>query len=337
MFNAITSYEFANPGMLWLLLALPLLAIWLGRRGQAAAVQYSSVETVRRLGASRRTRAGAFLTSLRLLTLACVIVALARPQEVERSREIEASGVDLMLAVDISRSMMAEDLTVRGERLNRLEVVKRVMEDFIRDRPNDRIGIVAFGGKAYLMSPVTLDHDWLLRNFERLQISSKADGTAIGMGLAASVQRLRDEKAKSKVVILLTDGVNNQGEVSPLMAAEAAKTLGIKVYTIAAGKDGIVQVPVQGGFFNQSVPVQAEVDEETLKEIAAMTGGKFYRAQDAESLMRIYDEIDQLEKTEAKVHKYQQFDELFYLALLPAFLLMGLEVGLANTRLRRLP
>lgn len=337
MLNLFSNLEFANPGILWLLLALPLLAIWLGRRGQAAAVQYSSVETVRRLGVSRRTRAGAFLTTLRLLALAFVIVALARPQAVERSTEVEASGVDLMLAVDISQSMKAEDLTMGRQRLNRLQVVKRVMEDFIRDRPNDRIGIVAFGGRAFLISPVTLDHDWLLRNFERLQISRRQDGTAIGMGLAASVQRLRDEKAKSKVVILLTDGVNNTGEVSPLMAAEAAKALGVKVYTIAAGKGGVVHMPVRNSFFNQTRAIQAEVDEDTLKEIANMTGGKFYRATDAESLMRIYDEIDQLEKTKAKVHKYQKFDELFYWALLPAFLFLGFEVGLANTRLRRLP
>jgi len=330
-----SGYDFANWAILWLLLALPLIAIWLGRRGQAAAVQYSSVETVRRLGASRRTKAGAFLMALRLLALACVIVALARPQHVERSREIEASGVDLMLAVDISGSMEAEDLNTGREPLNRLEVVKHVMEDFIRDRPDDRIGIVAFGGKAYLLSPVTLDHDWLLKNFERLQISPQADGTAIGMGLAASVQRLRDEKAKSKVVVLLTDGINNTGEVSPLMAAEAAKTLGIKVYTIAAGSNGTVSVSTHGGLFRRQVPV--EVDEETLKKIADMTGGKFYRATDAQSLMRIYNQIDQLEKTKAKVHKYQQFDELFYWALLPAFLLIGTEVGLANTRLRRLP
>lgn len=333
MLNLIPSLEFANPGILWLLLALPLLAFWLGRRGRTAAVQYSSVETVRRLGATRRTKAGAFLTVLRLLALACIIVALARPQEVERSTEVEASGVDLMLAVDISLSMKALDLSTRQRELTRLDLVKKVMEEFIEDRPNDRIGIVAFGGEAFLLSPVTLDHDWLLRNFERLQITSRANGTAIGMGLAASVQRLRDEKAKSKVVILLTDGANNAGDVSPLMAAEAAKTLGVKVYTIAAGKDGVVPVRHKGRIYRQ----RSEIDETTLKEIAHMTGGKFYRATDADSLMRIYDEIDQLEKTKAKVHKYQQVDELFFLALLPAFLLIGAEVGLANTRLRRLP
>jgi Ca-activated chloride channel family protein len=331
-------YRFANPEFLWLLLLLPLLALWLGRRGHSAAVQYPTVETVRRLGSVRRTSAGAWLTALRLFALAFLIFALARPQRGNSTQELNVSGIDMILAVDVSGSMQAMDYQRAGQQISRLELVKDVVGKFVEARPNDRIGLVAFGGRPFLVSPLTLDHDYLLQNLSRLNTGFVEDSTAIGSGLASSVNRLRDTHAKSKIVVLLTDGVNNTGKIAPLTAAEAAQALGVKVYTIAAGSNGPAPLPITDQFGQRRiVMIPAEVDEKTLRAIADMTGGRFYRAADADSLVRIYAEIDKLEKTTQTLKKYEHYTDLFVLALIPAFLFLGVELGLSQTRFQRLP
>jgi Ca-activated chloride channel homolog len=331
-------FRFLNPEFLWLLALLPVLAFWLGRQGQAAAVQFPSVETVRRLGVARKTQAGRWLIFFRFLALACAITALARPQSGSGRTEVEASGIDMMLAIDVSGSMEALDFEENGRPVSRLEVVREVVAKFIQDRPNDRIGIVAFAGQPFLVSPLTLDHDWLQQNLERIQTGMGEDGTAIGSGITACVNRLRDKAAKSKVIILLTDGCNNMGRIAPLTAAEAAKAMGVKIYTIGAGSRGPAPIRVKDKYGRmQTVTIDADVDEKTLAQIAEMTGGKFYRATDTSSLGNIYKEIDQLEKTTQKFKRYEHYDELFPWALVPALLLLGFELLLAQTRLRRLP
>jgi Ca-activated chloride channel homolog len=330
--------RFLHPELLWLLALLPLLALWKGRLGKATAVVYSSAENARRLAGARRTRAGHWLSALRLLVLAFLILGLARPQFGRGTTEVDASGIDIVLAVDVSGSMEALDFELAGRPVSRIEVVKQVVSRFIEDRPNDRIGLVAFAGRPYLVSPLTLDHDWLQQRLDQVRIGMVEDGTAIGSAIASSVNRLRDQEAKSRIVILLTDGMNNAGKVPPALAAEAAESLGIKVYTIGAGTRGNAPMPVLDSFGRrQVVMAQVDIDEETLTEVAAMTGAQYYRATDTGSLARIYDEINQLETTTQKMKKFAQYKELFALAALPALLLLGAELSLAHTRFRRLP
>jgi Ca-activated chloride channel family protein len=265
-------------------------------------------------------------------------LALARPQFAHGHAEAQVSGIDIVLALDVSGSMQAMDFKIDGQPANRIDIVKTVVAKFIQDRPNDRIGMVAFAGLPYLVSPLTLDHDWLEQNLSRVQTAGVEDGTAIGSALATCVNRLRDTPAKSKIVVLLTDGMNNSGKISPATAAEAAKALGVKVYTIAAGVRGDAPVPVKDQFGNtQLVMSKVDVDEETLQKIAAGTGGQFYRATDTESLQHIYAEINRLEETTQTVHKYEHYQELFAWALIPALAVLGLTVGLEQTRYRRLP
>jgi Ca-activated chloride channel family protein len=276
--------------------------------------------------------------TLRLLGIACLVLALARPQRVEATSEVEASGIDIMLAVDVSGSMEALDFKLGGEPANRLDVAKTVIDNFIEGRPDDRIGLVAFAGRPYLVSPLTLDHDWLRQNLERTRIGLVEDGTAIGTALATSVNRLRGEDAKSRIVVLLTDGINNAGKVAPETAAEAARALGVRVYTIAAGTQGEAPMPVTDASGRRRiVTARVDVDEETLKRVADETGGKFFRATDTDSLARIYEEIDRLEKTTIKATQYEKHEDLFAWALVPGIGLLLLEGLLGNTRLRRLP
>lgn len=330
-------FGFGNPWLLLILLALPLIALLRGARGKAPAITYSSIEPLRGLGWSRRASAGALLVTLLLLSLAAGIVALARPQLGRTLTHVEASGIDIILALDVSRSMLAEDFSIGNQRANRLEAVKQVTEKFIKARTNDRIGIVAFAGRPYRVSPLTLDHDWLLKNMERIQIGLVEDGTAIGSAIASSANRLKDREAKSKIVVLLTDGDNNAGKVNPNTAAEAAKALGIKVYTIGAGTRGLAPMPMQS--FGQIVyqNVQVHVDEDTLKEIAKITDAQYYRATDSKSLGQIFEEIDKLEKTKIEMSQYKEVRELF-----PWFVgvgggLLALYVTLGQTVWRRLP
>lgn len=330
--------RFAQPELLWLLLLLPVIALWRGRKGAVAAVEYSSADAAREVARETKSRVGRWLPALRLLAAALVIVAIARPQLGRGGAEVEASGVDLVLALDVSGSMQALDFTMNGQRVDRLQVVKSVVSKFIEARPDDRIGLVAFAGAPYLISPLTLDHGWLEQNLERVQIGSVEDGTAIGSAIASSVNRLRAQPSKSKIVVLLTDGVNNAGQVSPEIAAEAAKALGVKVYTIGAGAKGEAPVPVKDAFGQQRlVMAKVDVDEATLSKIAQETGGKFFRATDTDSLKNIYAEIDRLEKTTRTVKKFERHTELFAWAVGPALLLLAAGLGLEQTRFRRLP
>jgi Ca-activated chloride channel family protein len=330
--------RFLQPEWLWLLALLPLALLWRGRRGAVAAVQYSNVSLARRIARQTRSRAGRWVWLLPILAGALMVVGMARPQLGHGRTEVQASGIDIVLALDVSGSMQALDFKLRGQPANRIDVVKNVVSKFIEDRPNDRIGIIAFAGAPYLVSPLTLDHDWLQQNLDRVQIGSVEDGTAIGSAIATGVNRLRGTPAKSKVVVLLTDGMNNAGKVSPAAAAEAAKAMGVKVYTIAAGVRGEAPMPVKDNFGNtQIVMAKVDVDEETLQKIAADTGGKFYRATDTDSLKNIYSEINRLEKTTHTVRKFERYQDLFAWALIPALAVLGLGVGLEQTRYRRLP
>jgi len=330
--------SFHSPEFLWLLALIPLLALWRGRKGRTAAVEYSSAELVREVAKESRSSAGGWLVPLRLLALALLIVSLARPQFGRGTTEVEASGIDIVLAIDISGSMEALDFQMDGRPVNRLEVVKSAVTKFIEARPNDRIGLVVFAGRPYLVSPLTLDHSWLQQNLERVRIGMVEDGTAIGSGIAASVNRLRDQPAKSKIVILLTDGVNNAGKVAPEAAADAARAMGIKVYTIGAGVKGEAPMPMKDQFGNRRYAmVPVDVDEETLKKVADTTNARFYRATDTDSLKNIYAEIDQLEKTKAVMKRFEHYHELFAWFLIPGLVLLGGEFWLKNTRYRRLP
>jgi Ca-activated chloride channel family protein len=330
--------RFLYPSFLWLLVLLPCLALLRGRRGPVAAVQFPSADLARQVAQESRSRPGRWQSLFALLALAFLIVGLARPQLGTRTTTIEASGVDMVLALDCSGSMEALDFKLNGHPANRLEIVKSVVSKFIDDRPNDRIGLIGFAGAPYLVSPLTLDHDWLQQNLERVQIGAVEDGTAIGSAIAAGANRLRDQPGKSKVLVLLTDGQNNAGKVTPLAAAEAAKALGAKVYTIAAGARGEAPIPVTDAFGEKRLAMaKVDVDESSLRKIAEETGGKFFRATDTDSLRRTYAEIDRLEKTTQHINKFEQRTELFPWAVLPALGLLGTGLALHQTRFRRLP
>ena len=329
---------FAHPYLLLLLLLLPILAWLQGKRGQNSAFLYSSVQLVKPLSGLTRSRAGSILLLLRWLSLALLIVALAQPRFIKGESSSRASGIAIVVAVDLSGSMAAEDFELNRQRVNRLVIAKDVLQKFIDNRPTDRIGLVAFAGRAYIASPLTLDHDFLRLNLERLYLGMIEDKTAIGSGLTASLNRLRDLQSKSKIVILMTDGVNNAGKVPPLTAAEIAETLKIKVYTIGVGTRGTAPMPfinVFGQKDYQQVPV--DIDEETLTKVAERTGGKYYRADNSESFRKIYAEIDRLEKTEVDVKKYRQYEELFGWAILAGLVVLLLEIILGQTVWRKLP
>lgn len=344
----MSDFLFQDPEWFWLALLLPLWIVLRGRRGKNAALSFSSVAIAKDVTRGSRSRIGGFFFLMRLLALLLILSALARPQLGKGHSEIESSGIDIVLAIDVSGSMNALDFASREEIATRLEIVKRTVEEFIEKRPNDRIGLIAFAKESFLVSPLTLDHGWLLQNLERIQ-TGLIDGTqtAIGPAIGMSVNRLRDLPAKSRIVVLLTDGEDNVQEVPPIAAAEAAETFGVKIYTIAAGQSGRVPMPkadrsgkvirrsngemIFGGY------AESRVDEKTLGEIAEITGGKFYRATNPEELRAIYGEIDELEKTEVKLRHYSEFQELFHWPLFAAALLLGLELLLVNTRFRPLP
>ncbi|MFU8847377.1 MAG: vWA domain-containing protein [Opitutales bacterium] len=345
----MTFFQFQDPAFLALLLLLPLLAWWAGRMGPEAAVRFSSTDLAQAVSRERRSRPGKFLFGLRLLALASIILALARPQLGQMNESSEAEGIDIVVTLDLSGSMRALDLSTEEDVVTRLDAAKRVVEDFIGKRKYDRIGLVAFAADAFVVSPLTLNHDWLKRNLQRLELGEiDGRGTAIGTALGASVNRLRDHQARSRIVILLTDGENNAGTLSPLGAAEAAKTYGVKVYTIATGKKGRVPVPEidrdgrvirdrEGRPLFRGRNDISNFDESELREIADMTGGKFYSATQDGDLERIYEEIDQLETTVVELRSYASFNELFLWPALAGLALLGLEQILRNTRYNRLP
>lgn len=331
---------FANPWLLLGLLLIPLLAFLRGHSGGSATVVFSSTTALRSLGKRVTSRAGNFLTGLMYFSLALLIVGLARPQKGKTFSEVEASGIDIMLALDVSRSMLAEDFTIGGRRANRVNVVKKVTEEFIEQRRNDRLGIIAFAGRPYLVSPLTLDHDWLLTNMERVEIGLVEDGTAIGSAIASAANRLRGNKtAKSRVIILLTDGDNNAGRVSPYTAAEAARAEGIKIYTIGAGTEGEAPFPSGRDIFGRPAYEMAKfpIDIPGLQKIAKIGGGQFYRATDTESLRQIYDQIDKLEKSTFEMKKYSQYRDLYPWFVGAGAALLALQVILSQTLWRRLP
>ena len=304
---------FAHPYFLLLLLLLPLLAWWKGKRGQPPAFVYSSVQLVRAVLNVSRSRSGAFLAALRWLALTLFIVALAQPRLIKSQTRVHASGVDIVVALDLSGSMASEDFEVGNGRWSRVQMARTVLKKFVEKRPNDRLGLVVFASQAYIAAPLTLDHNFFLENLDRLELGViDPNQTAIGSALSTAINRLRELKSKSKIVILMTDGQNNAGTLAPLTVAEAARALGVKVYTIGVGMQGKAPMPVFYG--GQKVGYQwqpVDIDEDTLKKIADMTGGKYYRADNTEKFQAIYAEIDRLEKSEAEIKKFTQVRELF--------------------------
>lgn len=330
--------QFDSPWVLGFLLLLPLLAIWPRWLGRAAGLRYADIRMTRWGRRSARLILRPFSPYLRLLSLALIIVALARPQRGEEFKFVRSQGIDIALALDISGSMASLDFQPD----NRLEAAKAVIGDFIQQRAHDRIGLVLFSSLAFHQSPPTTDHEVLLRLLDEVVLSTELgieESTAIGLGLANAAAMLMDSEAKSKVVILLTDGVNNAGEIDPLTAAEAAGSLGIRVYTIAAARSGMVPLPapVFGPSGERIDFLESEIDEEVLQQIAEITGGRFYRASDTESLKQIYTEIGELETSEVQVRIYRQTEELFGWALAPALTLLSLEMILRRTILRAVP
>lgn len=325
----------------WVLLFLPAVivaAYVLRKRENSAHIKFSAQELLRGFKPTLKVHLSGYLGYLRAAVIALFIVSLARPCLPLEQAPVSSEGIDIVLAVDCSGSMLAEDFKLGARRQNRLEIVKQVVREFIQGRNSDRIGLVAFAGRAYTVCPLTLDYSWLVENLQRVQIGMIEDGTAVGSAIGSSLNRLKDVPAKSKVIILLTDGVNNAGKIAPLTAADTARALGIKIYTIGAGTKGMVPYPAKD-FFGRTVyqQVQIDLDEDMLKQAAEKTNGKYFRATDTESLRRIYQEIDALEKRRIEEKGYQEYQELFGRFLLPAIALLLLEVVLANTVLRRIP
>lgn len=344
---ANSALTFAQPWFLLLLLAIPLLAWFRGKSGPAAALTFSSTATLRALGKSSAARAGKFLRALLLVSLAFFAIAMARPQLGKSLTQVEASGIDIVLALDVSGSMLTKDFTIGGEQATRIDAIREVTRKFIEARPNDRIGIIAFAGRPYVVSPMTLDHDWLLKNLERVKIGLVEDGTAIGSGMAAAANRLNDKRSKSHVIVLLTDGENNTGKIPPNTAAEAIKALKIHFYAIGAGINGIAPTPVfnpQNGkpvtdmfgnimYQNQRV----HFNEAGLKEVAKIAEGQFFRATDTKSLEQIFSDIDKLEKTTVSVKKYQQYRDLFPVCIATGLGLLLAQLLLSQTIWKKLP
>ena len=330
--------RFLQPDWFWALTLLPLVVLWRGRRGPVAAVEYSDVSLARDVAHRTRSRIGGLIWLPPIIAAALMIVGLARPQRTQSRTEATANGIDIVLALDISGSMQALDFKVDNARVNRIAIVKSVVSKFIDERPNDRIGLIAFAAAPYIVSPLTLDHDWLQQNLERINVGIGDDGTAIGSAIAAAVNHLRTTTTKSKVVILLTDGVNNTGKIPPLAAADAARALGVKVYTIGVGVRGKAPIPVSDGAGKlHLVMAYVDVDEATLQAVANDTGGQFYRATDTDSLQKIYEQINRYETSAQSVEKFERVEELYRWTLFPSLGLLGLWVLLQHTRYRRLP
>lgn len=328
-------HRFADPWILLLLLLLPALAYWraAGPGGRRGTVRFSDLGALLRAGAERTGRARHVTSVMRYASMTALVVALARPQTGVTSENVSTQGIDIVLGIDISSSMLAEDLEP-----NRLEAAKAVAAGFVERRRSDRIGLVVFAGAAFTQAPLTLDYDVVTTVMSELDVGMVEDGTAIGLGLATALKRLQDSPAESKVVVLLTDGRNNRGEIDPATAAQMAEALGVRVYTIGAGSRGSARVPVDDPVFGRRyVSMEVDVDEETLSAIAEQTGGEYFRATDRESLEAIYEQIDELETTEIDVQSFTRYGELFHFPLLLGLALLLLEVGLSNTVLRRLP
>ena len=327
--------HFASPYYLWLLtLLVPMIGYYVWRTLQGgAAIRISSVAGVVRAPKTVRYYLRHLPFALRAAAFALLVVALARPQDVEQNVRTNTEGIDIMLAIDVSVSMLARDF-----KPDRITAAKEVAGSFIADRYGDRIGLVAFAGEAFTQSPLTTDQSTLQTLLARIRSGLIEDGTAIGNGLATAINRLRESEAKSKVIILLTDGVNNRGEIAPLTAAEIAKAQGIRVYTIGVGTEGMAPYPAIDMFGNITfVNQKVEIDEKTLTAISDMTGGKYFRATDKAKLKAIYDEINQLEKSKVEVTEHVSYHELYLAWVLAALGLLLAEFLLANLVLKRIP
>ncbi len=335
------SFQFATPWVLLLAFLLPAsLAAYtlLGRRhGKPATLQHGAAALAGGLRRSWRVTWRPLLLGIRLMTIFMALVALARPQLVQGKETITGEGIDIALVLDISGSMASLDF----EPSNRLEAARQVIGNFIEERPYDKIGLVVFAREAFSQSPLTLDHNMVDRALEQVELATDLgveDGTAIGLGIANAASMLVNSDAESKVIVLLTDGVNNAGQIDPLTAAEAAKALGIKIYTIGAARPGMVPVPVDSLFGGTRIVQQESVlDEETLQQVAQATGGQYYRAEDTSGLRAIYDEINELEKSQVEVQVFNQYRELAGWLLIPALLLFLLEMVLRHTLFRTIP
>jgi Ca-activated chloride channel family protein len=342
---ANTALTFARPWLLLLLLAIPLLAYLRGKRGPAAALTFSSTSALRAIGRQSAARVGKFLRAMIFATLAIFVIGLARPQLGKSLTQVEASGIDIMLVLDVSGSMLTKDFTIGGDEATRVDAIREVTRKFIEGRPNDRIGMIAFAGRPYVVSPMTLDHDWLVQNLDRVRIGLVEDGTAIGSAIAAAANRLNDKHSKSRVIVLLTDGENNAGKISPNTAAEAVKALKIHFYAIGAGINGIAPAPIYtsrgpmtdalGNIYYQNQRV--EFNEAGLKQVAQIADGKFYRATDTKSLEQIYNDIDKLEKSTVAVKKYQEYRDLFPLCVMSGCGLLIAQLLLSQTVWKKLP
>lgn len=327
--------HFASPYYLWLLaLIVPMIAyyVWRVRQG-GAAIQISTVEGVLRAPKSVRYYLRHLPFVLRTAAYALLVVALARPQGIEQNVRTSTEGIDIMLSIDVSGSMLARDF-----KPDRITAAKEVAASFISDRVGDRLGLVAFAGEAFTQSPLTTDQSTLQTLLARIRSGLIEDGTAIGNGLATAINRLRESEAKSKVIILLTDGINNRGEIAPMTAAEIARAQGIRVYTIGVGSRGTAPYPAVDMFGNMTfINQKVEIDEKTLTEIARLTGGRYFRATDKEKLQAIYDEINQLEKSRVEVTERITYHELFLGWVLAALALLTAELLLSNLVLKRIP
>jgi Ca-activated chloride channel family protein len=331
VFNGIT---FAYPWVLYFLFIIPLMIAWYIFRGMKvqSSVKYSSVNIFKDIPSTLREKLRHIPFAVRLLAIALLIVALARPQSFNSGENVTTEGIDIAMVLDISGSMLAEDL-----KPNRLEAAKNVIDDFIKGRTSDRIGLVVFSRDAFTQCPLTIDYS-VLRNL-LLQIHSGMieDGTAIGNAIANGINRLKDSDAKSKIIILLTDGVNNSGEVDPISAAEMAKTFGIRVYTIGVGTRGEAPYPVQTPFGIRYQMMPVEIDEAVLQKISDITDGQYFRATNNQALKEIYDKIDKLEKTKIEITSYKNASERYHSWLWGGLILLLVELGLSKTILRKLP
>jgi Ca-activated chloride channel homolog len=324
----------ANPQYLFLLLLLIPAIVWyvLKRNKSHATLQVSNSYAFDTLRKSWKERLVHLPFILKMLAFVMLVLVLSRPQSTNSWQNVSTEGIDIVITLDVSSSMLAEDL-----RPNRLEAAKTVASNFISGRPNDNIGLVVFSAESYTQCPLTTDHTVLLNLFGGIKSGIIEDGTAIGLGLANAVNRIKDSKAKSKVIILLTDGTNNRGDIDPITAAELAKTFGIRVYTIGIGTHGKAPYPFQTAYGIQYQNIDVVIDEQPLKQIAGLTGGEYYRATNNNSLKSIYTEIDKLEKTKFNVKEFSKKNEEYYLFGLICLSLLIAEILLRNTLLRRLP
>lgn len=332
----MTYFQFQDPWLFLLLAIIPLL-IYRTLKNRPATLHFSSLDSLKALHRKGVEFLAAIPLILRCLAIALLVTALARPQEGRKSTEILSAGVDILLAIDTSGSMQALDFEKNHQPVDRLTVVKDVVSEFIDSREFDRMGMVVFGNEAFTQCPLTLDHDILHSFLNKLQIGVAGDSTAIGSAIGISVKRLKDLESKSKVIILLTDGRNNSGNITPFQAAEIAKTYGIKIYTVGVGTQGQAPFPINTPFGRKMLMQNVDIDEDSLKKIAEQTGGQYFRATDSDSLKQIYAQIDTLEKSEVKWIDHSEYRELFPLFLIPALLLVLTETVLTQTRLRRVP